>query len=76
MKPIHSMLGNPVLVVAESAAEAFRYVKQFVNYDFLLFRRREIVEVFGDDLNCIVSLHAKATLPDPRERVHPGDCAS
>ena len=70
------MPSNPVLVVAESAAEAFRYVKQFVNYDFLLFHRREIVEVFGDDLNCIVSLHAKAPLPDSRERVHPSDGAS
>jgi hypothetical protein len=47
-----------------------------VNYDFLLFCRREIVEVFGDDLNCVVSLHAKAPLPDSRERVHSGDCAS
>jgi hypothetical protein len=67
---------NPILVMAESAAEASRYVKQFVNYDFLLLCRREIVEVFGDDLNCIVGLHAKAPLPDPRERVHPSDCAS
>ena len=76
MKPIHSMPSNPILVVAESAAEAFRYVKQFVNYDFFLFCHREIVEVFGDDLDCIVGLHAKASLPDPRERVDPGDRAS
>ena len=76
MKLIHSTPRNPILVVTESAAEAFRYVKQFVNYDFLLFCRREIIEVFRDDLNCIVSLHAKAPLPDPWERVHPSDCAS
>ena len=67
---------NPILVVAESAPEASRYMEQLVDYHLLLLYLREIVEVFRDNLNCIVSFHGKATLPDPRERVHPGDCAS
>ena len=73
MKPIHSTLRNPILMVTESAAEAFRYVEQLVDYDLLLLCGREIVEVFGDHLDCIVSLHAQASLPDSGERVHPSN---
>jgi len=67
---------DPVLVVAEATAEAFRYVKQLVDEDFLLFCRRKIIEVFRDDFDSIVGLHAEATLPDSRERVNPSDRAS
>jgi len=76
MKPIDSMPGDPILMVAEPAPETFRYVKQLVDYDFLLFCRREVIEVFRDDLDCIVRFHAEASLPDSRERVYPGDGAS
>jgi hypothetical protein len=58
MKPIYSAFGNPILVVPKTATEAFRYMKQLVDYDFLLFRRREVVKVFRDDLDCVVSLHS------------------
>jgi hypothetical protein len=39
MKLIDPASGDPILVVTESAAETLRYVKQFVDYDFLLFYR-------------------------------------
>ena len=76
MKPIDSTPGDPILMVAESAPETFRYVKQLVDYDFLLFCRREVIEVFRDDFYCIVRFHAEASLPDSWERVYPGDGAS